>query len=205
MSSRDADQQASLGAPAGPSQSSPWVWGEAVPVSRASLDPRSLIRSSILRPLAELAVYILPGMALVMGFVTWWTLSHRALAIPTLAGVIGFAIALTIASLWLLAVAATNYAIILEPDGLVVLERSLARGKVLPHRYAWSELRRPALAGFLKEAVRIETDSRTIWLGLDQARALLRDPRCLLGKQLPPELARRVGMRGSPRSPSTSS
>ncbi len=141
------------------------------------------------RIVVSLGIIVGLPMSLVIGTGVWFGASREHLPILYTWGLLGVGVVLTLVAVSLLAVAATNYGVIVEEGGVAALERSLRRAWVLRTNYEWRELQGAMLVGPLRGSVKVETDDREFFLSRREARVVLLDPRCPLRSKLAPDLA----------------
>lgn len=166
----------------------------AIPKSR--LPVGAVLRQSLARPFFVGVVLIGPPMSLVTGFAIWWSLIHAWFSSVAVSGLGVLGAGLSLGAIWMLALAQSNFGIILGDSGVVYLNRTTKYGVLSQRLTGWHELHDPVATGRFWGMVSIETSSPLpLWLSYSQARAVLSDPRCPLRGALPDELVSKLDLK----------
>lgn len=166
---------------------------DTIPKSR--LPAGAVVRQSLAQPFLVGVVLIGAPMSLVVGFGVWWSLVHAWFSITAVLGLVVLGAALTLGAIWMLAIAQSNFGIILDDDGVVYLDRTIKHGALSQQLARWNELHDPVATGRFWGMVSIGTSSAfPLWFSYSQARAVLSDRRCPLRGALPDELISKLDL-----------
>jgi hypothetical protein len=156
------------------------------------------IRRRALPHVLHAAVFVVPATLAVTVFVSWWgaTQYNDTLWQVFLIGTGGILLAL--AMVWVLFVMASNYSILLSDEGVVVVTRRIAGGRISQPIVPWSGLYDPDVLSPRWGELSTDTQGWFINLSADQARAILTDPRCPLSGHVPAPVAKYLDITPGP-------
>jgi hypothetical protein len=144
------------------------------------------------RPLAWICLYILPGTALVIVLISWWSTTEGWFSVHDLYAIDGALAALVAGIVTLMALSVTNRGVTLNDSGISVTDRGFLPGSVTHRDIAWNDLKTPRTNSGM---VVFRTAGPVVVMDYRQARAILTDSRYPGADRIPDRVAQRLGLR----------
>lgn len=178
--------------PAAPQVRFSSVEGMAI-VRKDTLPLEAVVRPDMARATAEASLFMVPGMALVLGLFTRWAQTHAGFPGSAYVGLLLFGIGLTAFLIAVVAYAGTSFGFLATDGGLLYFERALRRASVLQYGVPWESMHDPKVVSRWFSGILVRSLEVEIHLDRKQAKALFADPRCPFRGRLPVDVAKRLG------------
>jgi hypothetical protein len=164
-------------------------------IPRSAVRLESVIRASQTRSLAALMTYFVAPFLVFAGAVVF--LLGRALGEWVDISIFIGTILLVTGLVWLMMNIATSFGVILTPEGVEILDRTLSSQTLVRRAVRWSDLDTVRVSGLYSESIALG-HSAPLMVDQNEARAILSDPRCPLHGRVPAKDSKRLGLSQPP-------
>lgn len=151
-----------------------------------------VIRTPLLRPVLVSGGMFLGVLGVLGGLLVWWQISRGQLSTAGGVALVAFALLFGTFLTWMTGVGMTSIGIALTDQGVDVLERSLRPGRGVRRTIPWADVGPLQLnpGGFY-----LASEGIGVNVTIEQARAVVADPRYAFRDKLPPPVLARLDRR----------